>query len=371
MDVFRFSTSWSRVLPEGIGLVNQKGIDYYHRVIDKCLENDIQPWINLYHWDLPQILQNKGGWVNRDIIEWFSEYTNLITKSYGDKVKNWLVLNEPVAFTALGYLIGLHAPGLRGIKNFVPSIHHAAMCQAEGGRIIRSNVKDANIGTTFSCSYIMPWKNYERDYVAVERWDALLNRLFVEPSLGMGYPVSSLPILSKIEDYIKDHDMKKLAFDFDFIGVQNYTREVVKNIWYIPYMRGLEIKPSKRSATEVTEMGWEVYPESLYQMVKKFSAYEGVKKIFITENGCAFNDYLINNRVHDNKRINFFVSYLEQVLKAKDEGINLGGYLCWTLMDNFEWYEGYNLRYGLVYVDFKTQKRTIKDSGLWFKEFLK
>jgi beta-glucosidase len=165
--------------------------------------------------------------------------------------------------------------------------------------------------------------------------------------------------------------MKKLAFDFDFIGVQNYTREVVKNIWYIPYMRGLEIKPSKRSATEVTEMGWEVYPESLYQMVKKFSAYEGVKKIFITENGCAFNDYLINNRVHDNKRINFFVSYLEQVLKAKDEGINLGGYLCWTLMDNFEWYEGYNLRYGLVYVDFKTQKRTIKDSGLWFKEFLK
>jgi beta-glucosidase len=371
MDVFRFSTSWSRVLPEGTGTVNPRGIDFYHRVIDKCLENGIQPWINLYHWDLPQALQNKGGWVNRDIIDWFSEYTNLITNSYGDKVKNWLVLNEPVAFTAVGYFIGIHAPGLRGVKNFLPSVHHAAMCQAEGGRIIRSNVKDANIGTTFSCSYVMPLKSYEKDKVAVERWDALMNRLFIEPSLGMGYPVSSLPVLRKIEDYILDGDMEKLVFDFDFIGVQNYTREVVRNKWYIPYMRGLEIKPSKRGATEITEMGWEVYPESLYEMIKQFASYKGVKKIYITENGSAFADYLTDGRVHDTARTNYYKRYLEQVLKAKNEGFNLGGYFCWSLTDNFEWSEGYNLRYGLVYIDFETQVRTIKDSGLWFREFLK
>lgn len=371
MDVFRFSTSWSRVLPDGTGVLNQKGIDFYHRVIDKCLESGIQPWINLYHWDLPQALQNKGGWQNREIINWFSEFTNLITRSYGDKVKNWIVLNEPVSFTAVGHMVGIHAPGLRGIKNFVPSVHHAAMCQAEGGRIIRSNVKNANIGTTFSCSYVTPWKNQERDGVAVERWDALMNRLFIEPSLGMGYPVKSLPVLKKIGDYIKDGDMEKLVFDFDFIGVQNYTREVAKYKWFIPYMKGLEIKPEKRDAEEVTEMGWEVYPESIYEMIKQFAAYKGVKKIIITENGSAFSDKVVNNRVHDAARINYYQRYLEQVLRAKNEGYNVGGYFCWSLMDNFEWSEGYNLRYGLVYIDFETQARIIKDSGLWFKEFLK
>jgi len=371
MKAFRFSTAWSRVLPNGTGQVNQKGIDFYHRVIDQCLDNNIQPWLTLYHWDIPQILQDKGGWMNRDVIEWFSEYTDLITKSYGDKVKDWIVLNEPTAFTAVGYGLGIHAPGLRGVNHLLPTIHHAAMCQAEGGRIVRSNVQHANIGTTFSCSHVMPLRSIEKDRIAVERWDALLNRLFIEPSLGMGYPISSLPFLGKIEKHIKEGDMEKLAFDFDFIGIQNYTREVVKNIWYIPYMHGLEISPSKRGAKEISEMGWEVYPESMYETLKRFSDYKGVKKIYITENGCALQDEVIDNRVHDIKRIDYFKSYLPQILRAKKEGVNVGGYLCWTLLDNFEWREGYKPRYGLVYVDFKTQQRIIKDSGYWFKDFLK
>jgi beta-glucosidase len=370
LKAFRFSTAWSRVLPNGIGQVNQKGIDFYHRVIDQCLDNNIQPWLTLYHWDIPQILQDKGGWMNRDVIEWFSEYSHIITKSYGDKVKDWIVLNEPTAFTAVGYGLGIHAPGLRGINHLLPTIHHAAMCQAEGGRIVRSNVTNANIGTTFSCSHVMPLRNLEKDYTAVERWDALLNRLFIEPSLSMGYPIQSLPFLGKIEKYIKDGDMEKLVFDFDFIGIQNYTREVVKNIWYIPYMHGLEISPAKRGAKEISDMGWEVYPESIYETLKRFSAYKGVKKIYITENGCALQDEVIDNRVHDIKRIDYFKSYLPQILRAKKEGVNVGGYLCWTLLDNFEWREGYKPRYGLVYVDFKTQQRIIKDSGYWFKQFL-
>jgi beta-glucosidase len=371
MQVFRFSTAWSRVLPQGTGTPNQKGLDFYHRVIDKCLENNIQPWLTLYHWDIPQVLQDKGGWMNRDVIGWFSEYVNLITKTYGDKVKDWIVLNEPTAFTAVGYGLGIHAPGLRGIHHLLPAIHHAAMCQAEGGRIVRSNVANANIGTTFSCSHIMPLRSFEKDRKAVERWDALLNRLFIEPSLGMGYPISSLPFLSKIEKHIKEGDLQKLAFEFDFIGIQNYTREVVKNIWYIPYMHGLEIKPAKRGAKEISEMGWEVYPESMYETLKRFSAYKGVKKIYVTENGCALQDELVNNRVHDVQRIDYLNRYFEQMLRAKNEGINVGGYLCWTLLDNFEWREGYKPRYGLVYVDFKTQKRIIKDSGYWFRDFLK
>jgi beta-glucosidase len=222
MKVFRFSASWSRVLPNGTGAVNQKGIDFYHKVIDACLENGIEPWMTIYHWDLPQALQEKGGWVNRDVIQWFSEYAELLTKNFGSKVKNWMVLNEPMSFTALGYLIGYHAPGKRGFKNFLPAVHHTAYCQAEGARIIRKNVPDAQIGTTFSCSYVEPWKDEKRDGKAMERWDVLLNRLFIEPALGMGYPDESLPVLKKMKKYIHEGDMEKLKFDFACTSSNNH-----------------------------------------------------------------------------------------------------------------------------------------------------
>ena len=370
MTVFRFSIAWSRILPNGSGTPNQSGLDFYHRVIDACLARGIEPWITLYHWDLPQILQDKGGWKNRDAVVWFSEYANLLTKTYGEKVKNWMVFNEPSAFTALGYLIGYHAPGLKGLKNFLPTVHHVCLCQAEGGRIIRKNVANANIGTTFSCAYVDVYKSEERDGNAASRWDVLLNRLFIEPALGMGYPTESLPILRKLNKYIQPGDLEKLQFDFDFIGVQNYTREVVKANVFIPFMKGLEIKPIKRGAKEITEMGWEVYPEGIYKILKQFAAYPGVKKIFVTENGCAFPDEVINGKVNDTKRIDFYQSYLKEVLRAKKNGVNIGGYFSWTLLDNFEWSEGFKPRFGLIHVDFKTQKRIIKESGYWFKDFL-
>ena len=370
MTVFRFSIAWSRILPNGSGTPNQSGLDFYHRVIDACLARGIEPWITLYHWDLPQILQDKGGWKNRDAVVWFSEYANLLTKTYGEKVKNWMVFNEPSAFTALGYLIGYHAPGLKGLKNYLPTVHHVCLCQAEGGRIIRKNVANANIGTTFSCSHVDVYKSEECDGNAVSRWDVLLNRLFIEPALGMGYPTESLPILRKLNKYIQPGDLEKLQFDFDFIGVQNYTREVVKANAFIPYMKGLEIKPVKRDAKEITDMGWEVYPEGIYKILKQFAAYPGVKKIFVTENGCAFPDEVVNGKVNDTKRIDFYQRYLKEVLRAKKDGVNIGGYFSWTLLDNFEWSEGFKPRFGLVHVDFKTQKRIIKESGYWFKDFL-
>lgn len=371
MNVFRFSTSWTRVLPEGIGSPNQKGLDFYHRVIDSCLEKGIQPWPTLYHWDLPQKLQDKGGWMNREVIDWFSEYAHLITKTYGDKVKNWMVLNEPMSSAGLGYLLGYHAPGVRGVKHFCAAVHHLTYCQAEGARIIRSNVPKANIGTTFSCSHIVPWKDEERDGKAMTRWDTLLNTLFFEPSLGLGYPTDKLPMIKPIEHFVKDGDMEKLKFDFDFIGVQNYTREMIKKLWYIPYVKGLEVPPKKRKGvTEITLMNWEVYPEGIYHLLKKFAAYPGVKKLIVTENGASFPDYVLNDRVHDTQRVNYYQRYVEQVLRAKKEGVNVGGYFCWTLLDNFEWAEGYKPRFGIVHVDFSTQKRIVKDSGLWFRDFL-
>ena len=205
---------------------------------------------------------------------------------------------------------------------------------------------------------------------AVKRYNALLNRLFIEPACGSGYPVADLPFLSGIEKYIRPDDPALLKFDFDFIGVQNYTRVVVKNSDLIPYLHGLPVSPKRRKLGPVTAMGWEVYPEGIYRALKFYEKYP-VREIYITENGAAFNDVLTQGKVHDSARINFFKAYLEQVLRAKKEGINVKGYFVWSLLDNFEWAEGYSKRFGLVYVDFPSQARYIKDSGYWFKDFLK
>lgn len=366
---FRFSISWSRVLPNGIGSINQKGIDFYHKIIDHCLELNITPWVTLYHWDLPQCLQEKGGWMNREVIHWFSEYVTVCSKAFGDKVKNWMVLNEPLAYTSLGYLFGVHAPGLRGFKHFLPTVHHTVLCQAEGGRILRDNVKHAHIGTTFSCSAIYAYNETSNHSTAVKRYDAFVNRLFIEPALGLGYPVKDLPLLKHMEKYNKPGDEEKVIFDFDFIGLQNYTRYVVKENPFIPYIKGLTVSPKKLNHS-LTEMNWEVYPEGIYRILKQFSAYVGIKKIIITENGAAFKDIVDHTSIHDKERIAYFENYLSQVLKAQREGVNVKGYFIWSLLDNFEWAEGYRPRFGLVYVDFATQKRMLKDSAYWFKDFL-
>lgn len=371
MDVFRFSTAWSRVLPNGTGQVNQKGIDFYHRVIDSCLEQGVQPWITLYHWDLPQALEDKGGWQNRDVVGAFEEYANLITKSYGDKVKNWMVLNEPMAFTAVGHLLGIHAPGKKWPKNFIPTVHNATLCQADGGRVVRANVPNANVGTTFSCSSAEPLNNRGLHEEVVKRFDVLLNRLFIEPPQGLGYPIDDLPMLRRMEEFILDGDMERVKFDFDFYGLQNYTRVVARGNAIIPFLQGTPFSPKKmKPKPEITEMGWEVHPEGIYKMLKYFDKYESIKKIIVTENGAAFPDVVENGRVHDHQRKKFYQDYLRNVLRAKQEGVNVAGYFCWSLLDNFEWAEGYDPRFGLVHVDFETQQRTIKDSGLWFKEFL-
>jgi beta-glucosidase len=364
---YRFSISWSRLLPDGTGRVNQEGVDFYHRIIDKCLSLNIEPWITLYHWDLPQALQNRGGWKNRAVVDWFAEYANLCTREYGSQVKNWLILNEPMAVAALGYTTGQHAPGLRGLHNFLPVVHHLALSQAEGGRVVRRNVPDAFVGTTFSCSAIEPFTSSPRDIRAAQRVDALMNRLFIEPSLGLGYPTEAFPFLRKINQYMLPGDAEKLRFDFDFVGLQNYFRVVVRHSYLRPVLWAREVK----SATYPrTAMGWEIAPEGMYTILKQFGRYKGVKQIIVSENGAAFPDKLHKGQVHDPARIDFFREYLHNLLRAKREGVKVNGYFVWSLLDNFEWAEGYNARFGLVHVDYDTQKRTVKSSGRWFANFL-
>jgi len=367
---FRFSIAWPRIFPAGVGRPNPKGLDFYSRVVDRCLEQGITPWITLYHWDLPQSLQEKGGWANRDILSWMEDYTAYVIRNLGDRVKHWMVLNEPTVFTGAGYFFGVHAPGLTGLRNFFPAAHHAAMAMGRIGRLMRSEVIDARVGTTFSCSSIHPASNRYRDEKAAVRADALINRLFIEPILGLGYPVSDLKALAGIEKYMQAGDEKALPFDFDFIGIQNYTREVVANSLFVPYLRARLVPPARRNVSYITAMGWEVYPAAIYEMIKKFNSYPNMPKLIVTENGAAFADTVTGGQVKDHDRTQYLKDHLAQVLQAKRDGFNVQGYFVWTLTDNFEWAEGYHARFGLVHVDFDTQQRIVKDSGKWYGRFL-
>jgi len=368
---FRFSLSWSRILPDGTGRINHKGLDFYKTLCDALLKEGITPWPTLYHWDLPQVLEDRGGWTNREILGWFENYVLVIGKELGNRgIHNWMVLNEPLVFTGAGYFLGYHAPGKKGFSNFIPAMLHAALCTGIGERAMRSCQSQINIGSTYSCSYIVPKTNSEKDLSAAKRADALLNRLFIEPACGLNFPLEDLKVLRPVEKLMKAEDQKNLKANLDFIGVQNYTREIVESCWYVPYLKARLVNAKKRGVPH-TEMEWEVYPESIYEMLKKFSKYMPEKPLLVTENGAAFPDHWDGgHEIKDWKRTDYLQSHIAQVQRAKQEGINVQGYFVWTLMDNFEWAEGYKPRFGLVFLDFETQRRIIKDSGKWFSKFI-
>ncbi len=368
---FRFSIAWSRILPEGGSEINEAGVQFYNELIDYCLEQGVTPWVTLYHWDLPQSIEDRGGWTSRGILTDFEQYVIVCAEKFGDRVKHWMVLNEPVVFTGAGYFLGIHAPGRYGLSSFLAAVHHSTLAMGVGGRILRHRIPDAKIGTTFSCSPVEPKSNRPSDLRAAQRVDAILNRLFIEPILGMGYPTDTIKALKRIERYVLPEDKSLMPFKFDFIGIQNYTREVVARSFFMPYLNAKLVPPAKRGISETTAMGWEVYPEAIYTMIRQFAAYENCPPIYITENGAAFPDTFEDGEVHDEKRRSYIEKNLEQILRARKEGISVEGYFVWTFTDNFEWAEGYDPRFGIVYVDFKTQGRYVKDSGKWYSEFIR
>ncbi|MCX7606330.1 MAG: GH1 family beta-glucosidase [Bacteroidia bacterium] len=368
IPAFRFSISWPRVLPEGRGRPNPSGLAFYHQVIDACLAAGIEPWVTLYHWDLPLSLEEGyGGWVSRRILTDFSEYVALCAREYGDKVKYWMVLNEPLAFTALGYLLGIHAPGKRGLKYFFPAVHHAALAQAEGIRLLKALLPKAVVGTTFFTSPCFPHREKEpKDQAATLRYDAVLNRLFVEPLLGKGYPVDAFPALAEIpRRYAQPGDETRLQARPDFIGIQNYTREVIKYHPFVPWIHGRPI-PARRRGVPYQAMGWEVYPESVYLALRQFSRYDPALPIVLTENGYARE----GETTDDPPRVAYLQAALKQVYRALREGIPVQGYFVWTFMDNFEWAEGYRPQFGLVHVNRATLERSPKASAYWYRDFL-
>lgn len=368
LDAFRFSISWSRIFPEGTGKINPEGVEFYHKVLDACQEAGVEPWVTLYHWDLPLALEKKGGWANREIVQAFEAFVRFCATEYGTKITHWMVMNEPAAFVGLGYLAGIHAPGKISIRTFLKASHHVCLSLAVGGRALKEVLPQAMIGTTFSCSTVQSVKQSKRNDKAVKRMDALLNRLYIEPSLGMGYPSEDLPILKRLKRYMLPGDSAKLSFSFDFIGLQNYFRVLVRSNRLVPVVGATRIRPEKLGLP-VNEMGFEVYPEGMLSILRQFSEYP-IDNFYITENGVCVNDQVTENAIHDGDRIQFFRDYLSRVAQAKKEGIPINGYFVWSLTDNFEWNEGFRPRFGLVHVDYSTMKRTIKDSGWWFKALL-
>ncbi|GAO43453.1 GH1 family beta-glucosidase [Flavihumibacter petaseus] len=369
-NCFRFSISWSRLLPDGTGKPNPAGLQFYHAVIDECLRLGVTPFITLYHWDLPQRLQQEGGWASPLINRWFRHFTKICAKAFGDKVKHWIVLNEPVGFTSLGYMLGKHAPGKKSLDDFLRTVHHAALAQGDGGRVLREFVPHAVIGTTFSCSEVVPYSERPEDRTAAARIDLLLNRLLIEPLLGKGFPEDDKGLMDKlVRQNLSWKYQERMHFDMDFIGLQNYFPVTVRHQGFMPLIQATEVKPVQRKVPH-TAMGWEINPGAFHRIIKKFWKYGAIRQLMITENGAAFKDTLHQGRIADAERTAYYQSHLAALLQAKKEGVNIGGYFAWTLMDNFEWAEGYEARFGLVHVDFKTQLRTVKDSGYWWRDFL-
>lgn len=364
---FRFSISWPRVMPDGV-TVNQEGLKFYQQVVDYCIAQDICPWVTLYHWDLPLALEKQGGWANRAILEQFKNYAEVCVRAM-PKVRHWMVLNEPSVFLGAGYLFGVHAPGRKGFDGFFAATHHALMSIGLVYRHLKSIDPDLIIGSSFSFTHIEAEDQSEKAQKAAETADQLINRFFFEPILGKGYPLENLRKLKQIKRFIQTGDEDLLKVDLDFIGVQTYTREVFKHNYFNPFLK-IKLIPAKERSLDLTAMDWEIHPESLYHCIMKVHAYGLNTPIYVTENGAAFDDQLVFQRVHDTARIHYFQTHINEAIRAKREGANLKGYFAWSLLDNFEWAEGYYPRFGLLHVDFKTKVRTLKDSAYWFKSFL-
>ena len=361
-DAYRFSISWPRIQPTGSGTVNRAGIDHYRRVIETCLEAGVEPWVTLYHWDLPQGLQDRGGWTSRETAQRYADYAAVLGEAYGDVVKHWMLFNEPLNIVISGHMTGMFAPGQRSFPSYLAALHHVNLATGLGSRALRASDPDGVIGTT---QYLTPPIGSGPGPlagVAQRAADAVLNRAFLEPIIGRGYPYWDAPLLLGVKGWIKGNDERDMVADLDFLGVQYYTR--LRAPWLpIP---GLWTIPQFGSGGDVTSLGWQIMPEGLGMVLDRVHAYRAFKRIVVTEGGASFDDRLADGRVHDPRRIQYYQDHIAQVAAARERGVPVDGYFAWSLMDNFEWAEGLVPRFGLVYVDYETQQRTIKDSGYWF-----
>lgn len=361
---YRFSTAWARVLPEGIGQANPRGLDFYDRLVDALCARGIRPFVTLYHWDLPQALEDRGGWGSRDTAAAFGAYATLMGERLGDRVKDWITLNEPFAVTLMGYILGMHAPGVQDPALAFQASHHLNLAHGDAVRALRAAVPGARVGVTHVSFPIYPATQREADVAAARRFDGFANRWFWDPPLRGAYPADMLEHLGALAPKIDPGDLDRASPPIDFFGHNSYTRAVVKDDPDAPVTGVTPLPP----AGPQTEMGWEIYPAHLYDSLTRIAREYGDPEIYITENGAAFADELHDGVVEDPERVAYLRTHLAAAHRAIEDGVKLRGYFCWSLLDNFEWSFGYSKRFGLVYVDFDTQRRVVKASGRFFRD---
>ncbi|PZQ47405.1 MAG: beta-glucosidase [Micavibrio aeruginosavorus] len=363
VDAYRMSISWTRLLPEGTGQLNQKGADFYNRLFDKLLEKNITPWATLYHWDLPQALQDKGGWTNRDITGWFEEYTDHVCRLYGDRVKNYIIINEPSIITYLGHYLGIFAPGIKSLDAMYASQHHINLVNGLVTQQMRGLLKDTNLGSSYTYFPMYPKDpSKPEDVRAAQIMDETWQRNFADPLFKGVYPANTLP---HVEKYIKDGDMKTIVANQDYFGINHYNSN---------YVRADDSHPLGASNAEAppgprTDIGWNISPADLKVALIEIKEKYGNPVVCITENGmCENSEPDAKGVVNDDRRVGYLKDYTDAMFDARDNhGCNLQGYFVWSLMDNFEWAEGYGMRFGIVHMDYQTLKRTPKKSYDWYK----
>jgi beta-glucosidase len=364
LGAYRFSTAWSRIIPEGKGAPNPKGLEFYDRLVDGVLEAGIEPWICLYHWDLPQALEYRGGWQNRDTAHWFAEYAQLTVRRLGDRVRHWATFNEPNCACVKGYGDGEHAPGVRGRLSALTAIHVMNVAHGLGIEAMRAERTDLLLGDIYNLHPYEPASEHEEDEVATVMLDALWNRSFPDPQMLGLYPE---PLAAEIEPLVQPGDLEQIRQKMDYFAFNHYSRSRVRRDPDHPFEVGGLPPPS---GAPVTDMGWEIAPDAFRQiLIEAKERYAGDLPIYILENGAAFPDQVdADGRIRDEQRISYLRGYLGAVQDAIEAGVPVRGYFVWSLLDNFEWACGYSRRFGLIHVDYETQQRRPKDSFHFYAE---
>jgi len=371
LNAYRFSVSWSRVLPEGRGRVNRAGLGFYERLVDALLENGIAPNVTLYHWDLPAALDDLGGWLNRDVAHWFADYATVMFKALGDRVPMWATLNEPWVVTDGGYLHGALAPGHRNLYEAPLASHNLMRSHGAAVQAYRAVAKQ-KVGLVVNLEPKYPHSDRPRDLAAVTRADAYMNRQYLDPALLGSYPEEMREIFGAAWPDFPAEDMALIKQPLDFLGVNYYTRSVTAHSatrWPV------HARAVKQRGATYTETEWEVYPQGLTDTLEWVTKRYGRLPLYITENGAAFYDPPSSpadgDTVHDPLRVRYYREHLRAAHRAMSNGVDLRGYFAWSLLDNLEWSLGFSKRFGIVHVDFRTLKRTIKESGRYYAEIIR
>ncbi len=365
LDAFRFSIAWPRVLPQGTGPVNEAGLDFYDRLVDALLEAGIRPFVNLFHWDLPQALEDAGGWPERATAEAFAGYAETVAGRLGDRVKDWITHNEPFCTSWLGYGLGLHAPGRTSVRDALAAAHHALLGHGWAVEALRRASPAAEVGTVVDAWPIHPASDIPEDVAAAHAEDGVRNRWFFDPLLRGAYPEDVLERFADVAPPVRDGDLATIAVPVDFLGVNNYSRRIVRAG---PGGTAVDVRPSEG---KLTDTEWEVYPPAMYESLERMHREYGVSSLYVSENGAAFPDVRSHDgRIHDLERIAYLDGYLGAVSMALAEGVPVRGYFVWSLLDNFEWALGYSKRFGIVHVDYPTLERVPKDSFFWYRDLI-